>query len=105
MHEITGSTAVNNHFVDGSSTQSGTVVSADWLNTVQDEICNLITSVGIPLNAKDNDDRKQLIAAMTKLIANSVTNFVTQAEFVALISRVAWCEEQIKIIIGKVEKL
>ena len=88
MHEITGSTAVNNHFVDGTSTQSGTVVTADWLNTVQDEICNMITSVGIPLNSDGNDDKKQLIAAITKLIANSVTNFVTQTDFGNLSTKV-----------------
>lgn len=88
MHEITGSTAVNNHFVDGTSTQSGTVVNSDWLNTVQDEICNLITSVGIPLNSDGNDDKKQLIAAITKLIVNSVTNFVTQTDFGNLITKV-----------------
>ena len=116
MHEITGSTAVNGHFVDGTSTQSGTVVAADWLNTVQDEICNLITSVGIPLNSDGNDDKKQLIAAITKLIANSVTNFVTQTDFGNLVTkvstlvaqtdfnalqiRVKWCEDEI----NKIEK-
>ena len=70
MHEIIGSTAVNGHFVDGSSTHGGTVVAADWLNTVQDEICNLITSVGIPLNSDGNDDKKQLIAAINKICSN-----------------------------------
>lgn len=116
MHEITGATAVNNHFVDGTSTQSGTIVSADWLNTVQDEICNLITSVGIHLNSDGDDDKKQLIAAITKLIANSVTNFVTQTDFASLVTkistlvsqtdfnalqiRVKWCEDEI----NKIEK-
>ena len=118
MHEITGATAVDHHFVDGTSTQSGTVVTADFLNTVQDELCNLITSVGIPLNSETNDDKKQLIAAVTKLIANAVINFVTQTELAnlastlttktdsaALESRVALCEQEIQSIIGKVALL
>lgn len=121
MHEISGPTAVNNHFVDGSSTQSGTVVTADWLNTVQDEVCNLITSVGIPLNSEGNDDKKQLIAAITKIIGNAVVNFVTQTDLTnlsnkvstlatqsdlsALAARVTTCEQQIQSIIGKVKML
>lgn len=121
MHEINGSTAVNNHFVDGTSTQSGTIVSADWLNTVQDEICNLITAVGIPLNSSDNDDKKQLVSAVNKFIANAVVSFVTQIDFNnlsakidtlvtqiafnALQTRVETCESQIKTIIGKVASL
>jgi hypothetical protein len=118
MHEITGATAVDHHFVDGTSTQNGTVVTADFLNTLQDEICNLITSVGIPLNTKENDDKKQLIAAVTKHIANALISYVTQTElknlasnlttktdFAALEARVSWCEEEIHSIIGKVAKL
>ena len=104
MHQITGSTAVNNHFVDGSPTQGGTVVSADWLNTVQDEICNLIQSTGIALNDPSNDDKKQLIAAIGVLIASAIkaalTSYVTQTDFSALVTRVAWCEQEIHKIEG-----
>ena len=105
MHPISGSTSVNNHFVDGSSTQSGTVVTADWLNTVQDEICNVITSIGIPLNPSTEDDRKQLSVAIQKIISNSIINLVTQINFDALSSRVSTCEEEIKKIIGKTSLL
>lgn len=121
MHEISGSTAVNGHFVDGSSTSSGTVVSASWLNSVQDEICNTIKSVGIALNNETNDDNKQLLTAISKIISNAVVNFVTQTDLTnlankvstlatqsdlsALASRVTTCEQQIQSIIGKVSKL
>lgn len=85
MHEINGSTAINGHFVDGTSSQGGTIVSADWLNTVQDEICNLITSTGIQLNNPGNDDRKQLTGAIGKITSNlasksDISSFVSKSD-------------------------
>ncbi len=100
MHEINGSTAVNNQFVDGTSTQNGTVVTADWLNTVQEEICNLITSTGTALNSNGKDDCTQLTTAIHKIITNAISNFVFQNDFNTLLSRVTICEEKIKQIIG-----
>ena len=74
MHEITGATAINNHFVDGTSTQSGTVVTADFLNSVQDEICNAIKLSGIALNEYGKDDNKQLYTSIQKIVSNAVVN-------------------------------
>ena len=125
MHEITGATAVNGHFVDGSSTQGGTIVSADWLNTVQDEICNLITSVGIALNSDTSDDKKQLIAAISKIndnlstaileqvnlklsiadFNNTLQTLVNKTEYQSALNDIAWCKDEINTIIGKVAAL
>ena len=81
MHEITGATAINNHFVDGTSTQSGTVVTADFLNSVQDEICNAIKLSGIALNEYGKDDNKQLYTSIQKIVSNAVVNLVTKVDF------------------------
>lgn len=125
MHEITGATAVNGHFVDGTSTQSGTIVSADWLNTVQDEICNLITSTGIALNSDTSDDKKQLIAAINKInenlssallgqinlklsiddFNNTLKTLVNKTEYQSALDDIAWCKNEINIIIGKAKAL
>jgi hypothetical protein len=78
MHQINGSTAVEGHFVDGNPSQQGTIVTADWLNTVQDEICNLIISSGIELNKADNDDKKQLANAIGRIIQNAVANLASK---------------------------
>ena len=78
MHQISGATAVDGHFVDGNPSQQGTIVSADWLNTVQDEICNLIISSGIQLNNADNDDKKQLANAIGRLIQNAIANLANK---------------------------
>ena len=77
MHQTSGATSVNHHFVDGSSTQAGTVVTADWLNTVQDEICNVILSQGISLNQEGSDDCKQLTGALQKMIKDQIVAFAT----------------------------
>lgn len=105
MHEIQGSTAVNGHFVDGTSTQSGTVVTANWLNTVQDEICNLITSVGIQLNPAESDDKKQLIAAINKIVSNESVKIsdrinANKKEMKDAWDRITWCEQKIKEILS-----
>ena len=89
MHEITGATAVNNHFVDGvSGTQTGTVVTADWLNTVQDEICNLIRGVGIKLNPQETDTKMQLKEGVTKLAENLIDTYVKDNDLAGLSARV-----------------
>jgi len=65
MHQVTGATAVAGHFVDGT-----TIVNADWLNTIQDELCHFITAQGIELNQAGQDDAKQLLAALAKFGEN-----------------------------------
>ncbi len=78
MHPINEKSAVDNHFIDGSITQEGTVVNADWLNTVQDEICNAITLSGLSLNKMENDDKKQLYNAIGRIVQNAIINLVNK---------------------------
>ncbi len=80
MHPISGATAVDGHFQDGAPNKQGTIVEADWLNTVQDEIINVILLAGIPLNKKDSDDCKQLSDAIKKLILSEVEKYATKKE-------------------------
>lgn len=86
MHQIDGSTAFENHFVDYDGTV-GTVVSASWLNSVQDEICNVIKAAEIELSKEKND---QLIAAVTKIIENSINQY--KAELDDTVSNLAFPE-------------
>lgn len=58
------------HGGDPSRGIPGTIVTAKWLNDVQEELVNVITSVGITLG----DDQGQLLAAINRLIANAVGN-------------------------------
>ena len=81
MHEITGDSAINNHFVDEIvGTRDGTVLSADWLNTVQDELCNAIKLSGLSLNEPDKDDNKQLYNCIQKIVQNAVVDFVKKID-------------------------
>lgn len=56
MHYTKGDGNVSGQFRDTSSQtgQQGTVVDADWLNTVQNELVNLLVDNGVSLN--DNND-------------------------------------------------
>ena len=81
MHQIKGNSAINNHFVDEvEGTQEGTVLSADWLNTVQDEICNAITISGLSLNEPDKDDAKQLYNCIKKIVQDSLIDFIKKID-------------------------
>ena len=68
MHRIDHATAVNSHFVNGSSVsgQKATVVTADIMNAFQDEIASVIETAGLSLNKQDNT---QLYNAINKIIA------------------------------------
>ncbi|HWF01541.1 MAG TPA: hypothetical protein VG248_17195 [Caulobacteraceae bacterium] len=62
-------------FQDGSN--PGAVVTADWLNTVQCELENVIVAAGIALakpatQAVNDPDRAQLLAAIRDLIAAAI---------------------------------
>ncbi|MBO5916939.1 MAG: hypothetical protein J6Q25_08520 [Bacteroidales bacterium] len=71
MHRIDTSTAVDGNFVDKNPTLGveGTVVDADWLNAVQDEICNVITSSGASLN---KNSFVQLVTAIDTISKNAI---------------------------------
>lgn len=67
MHRIDTTTAtLDNKFTSGnpSTAVPATVVSADWLNAVQEEIAAVILGAGITLNKPDNT---QLLAAIRAL--------------------------------------
>ena len=58
MYEIDSVGSVNGHFADGdySAGRKGTEVPARYLNTVQNEMCNLVEFLGQTLS-KDDDDQ------------------------------------------------
>lgn len=69
MHRIDGPGATNdNKFTAGNPTTGtpATVVTADWMNSVQEEMANVIEGAGIILNKAANN---QLAAAISALIA------------------------------------
>lgn len=59
-------------FVDGDPFNGiqGTMVTADWLNSIQEEIVAVITAAGIAL---DPDDQTQLLQALVELMSSAVT--------------------------------
>jgi hypothetical protein len=60
-------------FTDGNPATgtAATVVDRDWMNSVQEEIANVIDAAGIPLL---KTDRTQLLAAVTALVNGGVTS-------------------------------
>lgn len=72
MHRIDGAAAApGGFFTDGDPTVGtpATVVTDDWLNSVQEEIVAVILSAGIALSKPSNE---QLLAAIGVLIARAV---------------------------------
>lgn len=68
MHKIDTNTAVDGSFVDKNASLGvdGTVVDAAWLNSVQDEICNVVEAAGKTLNKQDNSQMASAIGILTK---------------------------------------
>lgn len=68
MHKIDTNTAVDGSFVDKNASLGvdGTVVDADWLNSVQDEICNVVEEAGETLSKQDNSQMASAIGILTK---------------------------------------
>lgn len=54
MHKTKGDGNVDGQFQDTSSQTQGTVVDADWLNTVQNELVNLLEDNNVTLNDTNN---------------------------------------------------
>lgn len=81
MHRIDTSTAVDGNFVDKNPTLSveGTVADAAWLNSVQDEICNVITSSGAALN---KNSFVQLVTAVDTISKNAIAKQVIASDSV-----------------------
>jgi hypothetical protein len=62
MHRIDGDGAINERFVGRTTSQEGTVVTADWLNAIQEEIANVVEAApGVTLEKSNN---AQLLAAL-----------------------------------------
>lgn len=73
MHKIASNGATeDNRFTEGNAALSvpATVVSADWLNAVQDEIVNVVQGAGLSLESPTGDDGTQLLQAIEIFIAN-----------------------------------
>lgn len=68
MHKIDTNTAVDGSFVDKNASLGvdGTVVDAAWLNSVQDEICNVVEEAGETLSKQDNSQMASAIGILTK---------------------------------------
>jgi len=73
MHRIDGSGNLNGMFVaeDPFNNMPGTLITAEWLNAVQEEIAAVINAGGVALSKGDNSQLKQ---AITNLIAQAVNN-------------------------------
>lgn len=75
MHRIDGPGAtITNQFTEGDPGSSipATVVTADWLNALQEEIAGVIEGAGDTLDKPDNG---QLLAAIDTLIAAAIAGF------------------------------
>ena len=80
MHRIDTSTATSDGlFTEGDPLvpTPATVVSADWLNAVQEELVNTLSAAGI---APDKADNAQLAAALSALVLSKVDGKTTQAD-------------------------
>lgn len=69
MHRTDGADNVDNRFTDEIP---GTVVTANWLNAVQEEIAGVIEGADISLNSPSADTADQLLAAISSLIDEAV---------------------------------
>lgn len=74
MHKTKGADNVNGQFRDTSSQTGtqGTVVDADWLNTVQNELVNLLEDNDVQLNDNDNGQIATLLHNVLRGIFNQV---------------------------------
>lgn len=75
MHKIDGAGHVAGDFVpeDVDTNRPPTEITADWLNAIQAELCNVITFDATPLNKADNTQLRQailrIVVAAQKTIA------------------------------------
>jgi hypothetical protein len=68
MHRIDADAHVGNLFSEGNPGigQPGTEVDADWLNAVQEELCNALTDAGVTLVKGDNTQLAALLGFLRK---------------------------------------
>ncbi len=86
--------------VDGENTfqdgPPGTTVNAAWLNSVQEEIANVIEGKGIQLKTKANDTQNQLWQAIQTIASGYDLIVTNQVTFNSMIERVAANQYKIK---------
>ena len=64
MHRTEGTNHVGNLFTDGPP---GTAVEEDFLNAIQEEICNVVETSGLTLKTAATETRDQLLTALQAL--------------------------------------
>lgn len=82
MHKIDHATATGaNEFTDGNpqTAVKPTVVTAAWLNALQNELSNFITAMGITLNKADNTQLKQALDVLNTTNESNFTILNNQA--------------------------
>ncbi len=82
MHRIDGAGATDQNLFTEGSPASGvpaTTVTEEWLNDVQEEVCNIVEAAGLTL---EKGTRTQLLEAISHLSGRVVAN---KAELVALL--------------------
>lgn len=86
MHRIDTNSAVDGNFADKNVSLGveGTVVDASWLNSVQDEICNVVEAAGKTLNKNDDtqlvvsfDTLAKIAIKKNVVVSNSVKETIT----------------------------
>lgn len=75
MRRISGAGHVNNLFVNETATKPPTEVTADWLNTIQEELVAIVLAAGIEL---DNADNTQVLQAINHHITEAIGNINIQ---------------------------
>lgn len=75
MQRIEGATATkDNKFTEGSieDNTSGTIVTANFLNAIQEEICNVIEHDGTKLDKNDNKQLNNVIEKRINVVSESI---------------------------------
>lgn len=68
MHKIDGPGHVNNAFVseDAAAGRAPTLVSPEWLNSVQEELAAVVEGAGLPLNKNSNQQVNEALAVLAR---------------------------------------
>jgi hypothetical protein len=73
MHRTEATYNNDGLFTDGPP---GTIVESAWLNSVQEEICDVIEQAGFNVKSKAQDTQQQLYAAIQAIIVSIATPYV-----------------------------
>ena len=85
MHRIDTEGSKNGKFYDGDPSgtdiDSATVLSADWLNAMQDEICSVITADGRKLRKEDSGQMIEIIRDYLNPVIKAVNLILTDLKY------------------------